>query len=78
MERLGQGDSESRWGKRPANPIFKGHCRYCGITGYVRYMVILADGQWRRTGPFCLDEETCWRRKHPPRPYSERLEDIYS
>jgi len=65
-------------GKRPANPIFRGRCRYCGVTGYVRYMVILADGEWRKTGPFCLDEETCWRRKHPPRPHGERLEDIYS
>ena len=78
VARLGRPDSEARRGERPANPIFRGRCRYCGTLGRVRYMVIqLASGQWRKTGPFCADEDACWRRRHPPRQYSERLEDIY-
>jgi len=77
LERLGQTHSEARRGERPANPIFKGRCRYCGTPGQVRHMVILTNGQWRKTGPFCADEEACWRRRHPPMKHSERLEDIY-
>lgn len=66
-------------GKKPANPIFKGRCRYCTVTGQVRYMLIqLADGEWRKTGPFCADEDACWRHRHPPMEHAERLEDIYS
>jgi len=40
-------------------------------------MVMLTNGQWRKTGPFCVDEEACWRRTHLPTQHSERLEDIY-
>lgn len=69
--------SEARRGERPTNPVFKGRCGYCGTLGQVRYMVMLTNGQWRKTGPFCMDEGACWRRRHPPREYSERLEDIY-
>ncbi len=67
----------ARRGERPANPIFNARCRYCGTLGHVRYMVILANGQSHKTGPFCVDEEACWRRRHPPTQHSERLEDIY-
>jgi hypothetical protein len=77
LERLGHANSEARRGERPANPIFRSRCRYCGTVGQVGHMVIVANGRWRRTGPFCADEEACWRRRHPPRQYSERLEDIY-
>jgi hypothetical protein len=77
LERLGPANSEARRGERPANPIFKGRCRYCGALGRVRYMVILANGQWRKTGPFCNNERACWERRHPPMQHTDGLEDIY-
>lgn len=67
----------ARRGERPANPIFRSRCRYCGAVGWVRYMVILANGQWRKTGPFCADEEACWQSRHPPTRAAARLEDIH-
>jgi hypothetical protein len=46
--------------------------------GEARYMVIvLASGQCCKTGPFCNEEEACWRRRYPPRQYSQRLQEIY-
>ena len=59
--------------------IIRAKCRYCGVNGNVRHMVIsFPDGRSRKTGPFCVDEQACWERRHKDvRKNLPKLEALY-
>jgi hypothetical protein len=56
-------------------------CRYCGNDGRdgpLHYPTIEANGKTRRVGPYCVDEQGCWDRRHKDVPkFKDKLEDIY-
>jgi len=64
-----------------AERIFQGKCRYCGVTGPVRYMKVKLDGlqvRYIKTGPWCVDEQACWDRRHNDVPKNQpTLEEMY-